>query len=214
MAACITWTDVHQRQPQQSITGVSGRLKFVPHGHDHQQTTPSSSSASKRVDHRTKNKAIQEIFLTVGSKSTMKLVFADPPTGHPRLLNDPKDLVDAMVVYTRGVSTFAAKYEQAVSFGAQCIVVINDNDDHPFTVISVAGTIHYTLLSLLIVYDEEVYYLFPVYALTLNHFPFNFSPLQSLTPSTSFPSTSFPSISYPFHIFPLNLIFFNVRSDT
>ena len=144
MAASITWTDDNQRLPQSCITGVSGRFKFIPHGHDPQQSTATSSSTSKRVDHRTKNKAIQEVFLTVGMKSTMKLVFAEPPTGYPRLLNDPKDLVEAMVVYTRGMSTFAVKYEQAVSYGAQCILVINDNDDHPFTVISVAGQVHET----------------------------------------------------------------------
>ena len=144
MAACITWTDDNQSQPQQqSITGVSGRFKFIPHGQDHQQPTTSSSSSKRTMDHRTKNNhktTISEIFLTVNTKTTHKVVFADPPTGHPRLLNDPKDLVGAMVVYTRGVSTFAAKYEQAVSYGAHCIVVINDNEDHPFTVISVAGS--------------------------------------------------------------------------
>ena len=139
MAAFITWNDIQQRYPPQSITGVSGRFKFHPPGHDHQSSTTPSSSTSKRIDHRTKHKAIQEVFLTINMKSTMKLVFADPPTGHPRLLNDPKDLVDAMVVYTRGVTTFAQKYEQAVSSGAQCVVVINDNEEHPFTVISVAG---------------------------------------------------------------------------
>lgn len=146
MAAFITWTstDVHQRQYQESITGVSGHFKFLPPGHDPQlSTTPNSSSTAKRTDHRgnPKNTAIKEVFLAVGTKTTLKMIFANPPTGHPRLLNDPKDLVDAMVVYTRGVTTFAVKYEQAISCGAQCVVVINDNDDHPFTVISVAGTL-------------------------------------------------------------------------
>ena len=155
MAAYIRWNDVQQRHPPESITGVSGRLKFIPPGHDPEQSTTSISFTSKRIDHRTKHKAIQEVFLTVGMKSTMKLVWADPPTGHPRLLNDPKDLVDAMVVYTRGVTTFAQKYEQAVSSGAQCIVVINDNEDHPLTVISVAGNKRYPFTLSNIDYDKH-----------------------------------------------------------
>ncbi len=134
---------------QHAITGVAGRFRFIP---THVPATTGSAKKSGMngiSGMKSGLKSTHEVFLTV-DRTTLstptRLVFAHPPTGYPRLLNDPSELLGAVVVFERGESTFATKYEQAVSHGAVCVVVGNDAAEYPWAVISVAGQVGRCLL--------------------------------------------------------------------
>lgn len=148
-AAVIEWQDYDDKNRQHCITGVAGRFKFIPADTNPTNTghtkNSSKSFSGKSTGMKSNNqKSTNEVFLTVDRttvRTPTRLVFADPPTGYPRLLNDPSELLGAVVVFARGESTFAAKYEQAVGHGAVCVLVGNDSVEHPWAVISVAGQV-------------------------------------------------------------------------
>ena len=141
-AAVIAWNEPGSTR-QHCITGVAGRFKFI------QADSPTNAGSTKKPNGmkttpQSGMKSTHEVFLTVDHTTVgtpTRLVFAIPPTGYPRLLNDPSELLGAVVLFERGESTFAAKYEQAVTHGAVCVLVGNDAAEYPWAVISVAGQV-------------------------------------------------------------------------
>ena len=76
-----------------------------------------------------------------------RLIFADPPTAIPRL-NNETDVSGSVVVIKRGGATFSQKYHYAVSLGASAVIIANNTENNPRTILTMAGTVEPISLNL------------------------------------------------------------------